>query len=72
MFAFKRKTFSVGRLNVYYGVAIVSLFVIAEELSQAFIPSRTFDYADLSADAAGILLAVGLAYLLKKPKALYR
>ncbi len=60
------RTFSFGKLKLYYGAILVSLFVIGEEVSQAFIPSRTFDFADLAADFAGILLAVYLAFLVNK------
>ena len=43
--------------KLYFGAIAVTLFVIGEEISQVFIPSRTFDFTDLSADAVGILLA---------------
>lgn len=62
----KFRTFSCGRLNIYYGAMLVILFVIGEELSQAFIPSRTFDLIDLTADSTGIMLAISLAYLASK------
>ena len=55
--------FRIGRLNIYLGALLVSLFVIAEEVSQAYIPSRTFDFFDLVADFVGIALAVGLAFI---------
>ena len=42
---------------------LVGLFVVVEELSQAFIPSRTFDFVDLAADSVGIVIAVGIAYV---------
>lgn len=60
------RTFSVAAFNIYYGVAAVVLFVIAEECSQAFIPSRTFDFIDLAADFVGITGAAAIAYLIKK------
>jgi VanZ family protein len=52
--------------RIYYGAAIVSLFVFAEELTQLFIPSRTFDLVDLMSDGAGILAASFVAYLINK------
>ena len=45
---------------------LVGLFVVVEELSQAFIPSRTFDFVDLAADSVGIVIAVGIAYVANK------
>jgi polysaccharide biosynthesis protein VpsQ len=59
----KFRSFSCGRLNIYYGAAVVFLFALVEELSQAFIPSRTFDFVDLVANSIGILVSVGFAYL---------
>lgn len=48
----------LNRIKLYYGALAVATFVVSEEISQAFIPSRTFDATDLAADAVGILLAV--------------
>lgn len=62
----KFKSFMVGKLQIYYGSAIVLLFVIVEEASQVFIPSRTFDFTDLAADVLGILLASGMSYIANK------
>ena len=44
----------------------VSIFVILEELSQGFLPSRTLDYKDLIADAAGIFFFSLITYLVAK------
>ncbi|WP_308367755.1 MULTISPECIES: VanZ family protein [unclassified Microbulbifer] len=60
------RSFTVGWLNIYYGGVLVALFVLGEEISQAFIPFRTFDLADLTADTLGILMAIGAAYLTRK------
>ncbi|MGL6162566.1 VanZ family protein [Microbulbifer sp.] len=60
------RSFTVGWLNIYYGGALVALFVLGEEVSQVFIPFRTFDLADLIADSLGILVAIGVAYLIRK------
>ena len=54
-FAFKLKQYAVISLNIYVGSTIVFLFVLIEELSQYFIPSRTLDAADLLADVVGII-----------------
>lgn len=62
----KFRAFSCGGFKLYYGAVLVGLFVVVEELSQAFIPSRTFDFVDLAADAVGIVIAVGIAYVAKK------
>jgi len=62
----KFRTFSCGGLTLYYGAVLVGLFVVVEELSQAFIPSRTFDFVDLAADSVGIIIAVGIAYVANK------
>ena len=55
-FAFKLKSFKLVSVNVYDGSAVVLLFVLIEELSQYFIPSRTMDIADLLADIFGIIV----------------
>lgn len=54
-FAFKLKQYAVISLNIYVGSTIVFLFVLIEELSQYFIPSRTLDATDLLADVIGII-----------------
>jgi len=48
--------FPFGRLALYFGSVLVSMFVLSEEISQGFIPSRTLDIIDLVADAVGIIL----------------
>jgi len=58
------KSFSIGPLSIYYGLAAVWLFIVIEEISQAFIATRTFDLVDLSADALGVMTATGLCYVL--------
>ncbi|MFN3581325.1 MAG: VanZ family protein [Pseudomonas sp.] len=60
------RTFALGTFRLYYGAAVVALFAIGEELSQAFIPSRTFDLLDLAANSVGIVLAVCVTYLMSK------
>ena len=48
--------FRLGGVPLYYGTVLVSIFVLGEEISQGFIPSRTLDIFDLAADAVGIIL----------------
>jgi polysaccharide biosynthesis protein VpsQ len=43
-----------GKLTVLKGNAIIMVFVIAEEVSQLFFVSRSFDFLDLGADLVGI------------------
>jgi hypothetical protein len=54
--ALRAKTVGIGRLRYLLGSLIVLAFVIAEEFSQKFLGGRTFDYADLLFDFAGILV----------------
>ncbi len=49
------KTWSLGRLNVLRGSAIVGVLITGEEFSQIFVPHRTFDLGDLACNYAGIL-----------------
>lgn len=56
-FSFKLRSFRLGRLKIYLGTALVLLFVIAEELSQVFFPTRTLDAKDLVADGVGLVAA---------------
>ena len=42
------------RLSVLRGSALVGVFVAAEEVSQLWMTHRSFELADLAADAAGI------------------
>ncbi|WP_321283796.1 VanZ family protein [uncultured Vibrio sp.] len=55
------KTGAVAGIRLSWGVAAVTLFALAEEVSQIFIATRTPDVLDLAADALGIALAVVLA-----------
>ena len=59
------RTFSIAGVDYYCGAVASGLFVIAEECSQAFIPSRTFDVGDLLADAIGIFIAIKIAQYIK-------
>lgn len=42
-------------IKIYYGSAVVLVFVLLEELSQHFFSTRTLDFFDLLADGLGIL-----------------
>ena len=63
---FKFKVFKFGGFNVYLGTGAVYIFVTIEELSQYFIPARTLDLFDFSANMLGILLFTWLSSLLAK------
>ncbi len=52
--SWRLRTLRWHKFNLYWGTLGVSVFVVLEELSQAYIPSRTVDARDLYADAAGI------------------
>jgi polysaccharide biosynthesis protein VpsQ len=55
----------MGGLKVLLGCSIVAVVMTLEEISQIWIPWRTFDLVDLSANYLGIGLA-GLKWLPKK------
>ncbi|WP_246034183.1 VanZ family protein [Thalassotalea mangrovi] len=59
----KLKTVSFGRVTIYLGTLLVSIFVLAEEFSQSYFPTRTMDIEDVIADAIGILLFTGISHL---------
>ena len=50
------------------GTVLVTVFVVLEELSQAFFPKRTMDITDLIADVLGILCFTLIGYLLFEKK----
>lgn len=52
--------------SIYWGTTLVLIFVCIEEMSQAFIPSRTFDWLDLTADGVGISLFSYASYRLAR------
>jgi len=60
--------FRWGKLTVLKGSVIVTAFVTAEELSQLFFISRSFDLLDLSAGMVGIWLFGQLARRYLRPK----
>ncbi|TVP43499.1 MAG: VanZ family protein, partial [Halomonas sp.] len=64
--ALRFRAVTVGKFRIYYGVILVAVFALGEELSQALLASRTFDLLDLTADTLGILAASLVASLLNK------
>ena len=65
-FSFKLKVFMLGWFEVYAGSIFVFLFVLIEEFSQHFIPSRTMTAADLFADIMGIIVFSLITKLISK------
>jgi polysaccharide biosynthesis protein VpsQ len=55
--ALEGRTVKIGNRRVLFGCAIVAVGITLEEISQIWIPSRTFDLVDLSANYLGIWLA---------------
>ena len=53
---------SLGRVSLWLGSLLVLAFVVTEELTQIYIPRRTFDLGDLAADFIGIALFSWLGY----------
>ncbi len=47
--------FTLGRWQFLLGSTIVGALVLVEEISQAWLPSRTFDLVDLTFDFLGIV-----------------
>ncbi|MCP4339136.1 MAG: trypsin [Desulfobulbaceae bacterium] len=64
--ALKYKMFNLKQRGIYCGSTIVGIVVLLEELSQYFLPSRTFDVIDLGADVAGILVFSVISYMLSR------
>ena len=62
--ALRTRTFRLWRVNVLVGTLIVLAIVFLEEFSQIFVRGRSFDYRDLIADFAGIVLFGELARLI--------
>ncbi|TLU66437.1 trypsin [Thalassotalea litorea] len=60
----KFRTLVFGKLNLYLGTLLVSVFVLAEEFSQGFLPTRNMDIEDVIADAIGIILFTAISHLI--------
>jgi polysaccharide biosynthesis protein VpsQ len=56
-YALNGKMVKIGRLNILLGCSIVAVAITLEEFSQIWIPLRTFDLVDLSANYLGITAA---------------
>ena len=52
------KSLTVGKIVFPFGPIIITIFTIAEELLQSFIPTRTFSLLDLSSGFLGIIFAI--------------
>ena len=64
--AWRCRHFKLAGIPLYYGTALVSIFVLSEEISQGFIPLRTLDIIDLAADAVGISLFSYFSWLTQR------
>ena len=54
----------------HIGSLVVLIFSVAEEMSQAYFPSRSFDYADILASIIGIILFTFLFNFIRREKRL--
>ncbi|WP_428242764.1 VanZ family protein [Gynuella sp.] len=54
------------RWRPYLGSMLVVVFVVLEELSQGFFPTRTLDITDLLADAVGITVFSIISFWLQR------
>ncbi|WP_041549555.1 VanZ family protein [Chamaesiphon minutus] len=61
-YALNGRKVKIGRLKILLGGTIVAVAMTVEEISQIWMPLRTFDLIDLSANYLGITLA-GLPWL---------
>ena len=52
---FKLRGMRIGKINVLYGAIVIFCVVVIEELSQKYVPGRTFDISDIMASLAGIV-----------------
>jgi len=55
-YGLKFKAYKFLGFNMQLGAIIVLVFATIEEISQYWIPSRTFDLGDLLADFVGVVL----------------
>jgi len=66
----KFKYIQFGFINVLIGTFSVFVFVLIEELSQYFLPTRTFDVLDIFADIVGIIIFNFISSIFNKRKLL--
>ena len=55
-YVFKFQKLEAYGIRLFLGTVLVIAFIVVEELSQHFVPTRTLDLFDLLADAAGVFL----------------
>ena len=55
-----------GRLQFPLGTLVASIIVLLEEVSQIYIPSRTFSMGDLFSDFIGISVCTVLAFYIHR------
>jgi hypothetical protein len=69
--ALRARTIGIWKLRYLLGSLIVAVLVLIEEVSQIFVGGRTFDFGDLLAGYAGVLVFGEIARLIwqKKVKA---
>lgn len=58
----------IGRMNMFYGSAIIAALATLEEVSQLFLPNRTFDLIDLTFTLLGVVCADWLVRLLRRQR----
>jgi VanZ family protein len=51
---------------ILYSVGLSLLYALVDEIHQAFVPGRAFQLLDLSLDAVGILLGLGVWVMVKR------
>jgi VanZ family protein len=68
--AFPRQV-RMGRMNVFYGSAIIATLATLEEVSQLFLSNRTFDLIDLTFTLLGVACADWLVRFILKQRLVY-
>jgi polysaccharide biosynthesis protein VpsQ len=56
-YALADRTIKISQYKILLGCMIIAVAITAEEFSQIWIPSRTFDFLDLTANYFGITIA---------------
>lgn len=59
---FKHRGYCIGSISLPYGAMLIFCIDLVEELSQQYIPGRTFDFIDLMATLAGIVVFSIISY----------
>ena len=62
--ALDARTWTVARVPLRIGSLVVLAAVVLEEISQLWLPARSFDFGDLAADVIGVALGGTLASIL--------